>query len=92
MNNTVLHSQSPPPRSNSMGQAMESYRLNLRAFLGLVLPMTILSLVPVPVLVPARCQGYKTFFASSLMTRPNKLECLTLETLSSQVLEFKGKA
>ncbi len=25
------------------------------------------------------------------MTRPNKLECLSLETLSSQVLEFEGK-
>jgi hypothetical protein len=31
-------------------------------------------------------------FPSSLMTRPNKLECLSLETLSSQVLEFEGKA
>jgi hypothetical protein len=29
---------------------------------------------------------------SSLMTRPNKLEGLSLETLSSQVLEFEGKA
>jgi hypothetical protein len=29
---------------------------------------------------------------SSLMTRPNKLERLSLETLSSQVLEFEGKA
>jgi len=28
----------------------------------------------------------------SLMTRPNKLEGLSLETLSSQVLEFEGKA
>ena len=26
------------------------------------------------------------------MTRPNKLEGLSLETLSSQVLEFEGKA
>jgi len=26
------------------------------------------------------------------MTRPNKLENLSLETLSSQVLEFEGKA
>ncbi len=26
------------------------------------------------------------------MTRPNKLEDLSLETLSSQVLEFEGKA
>ncbi len=28
----------------------------------------------------------------SLMTRPNKLEHLSLETLSYQVLEFKGMA
>ena len=34
----------------------------------------------------------QNFFPSSLMTRPNKLEGLSLETLSSQVLEFKGKA
>jgi hypothetical protein len=34
----------------------------------------------------------KNFFSSSLMTRPNKLEGLSLETLSSQVLEFEGKA
>ncbi len=26
------------------------------------------------------------------MTRPNKLEDMSLETLSSQVLEFEGKA
>jgi hypothetical protein len=26
------------------------------------------------------------------MTRPNKLEHLSLETLSSQILEFEGKA
>jgi hypothetical protein len=26
------------------------------------------------------------------MTRPNKLECSSLETLTSQVLEFEGKA
>jgi hypothetical protein len=26
------------------------------------------------------------------MTRPNKLECLSLETLSRQVLEFEGKS
>jgi hypothetical protein len=31
-------------------------------------------------------------FPSSLMTRPSKLEGLSLETLSSQVLEFVGKA
>jgi hypothetical protein len=34
----------------------------------------------------------KIFFPSSLTTRPNKLEGLSLETLSSQVLEFEGKA
>ncbi len=34
----------------------------------------------------------KTFLTSSLMTRPNKLGGLALETLSSQVLEFEGKA
>jgi hypothetical protein len=32
------------------------------------------------------------FFPLSLTTRPNKLEGLSLETLSSQVLEFEGKA
>ncbi len=31
-------------------------------------------------------------FLSSLMTRPNKFEGLSLETFSSQVLEFEGKA
>ena len=31
-------------------------------------------------------------FPSSLTMRPNKLEQLSLETLSSQVLEFEGKA
>jgi hypothetical protein len=31
-------------------------------------------------------------FPSSLMMRPNKLEGLSLETLSSEVLEFEGKA
>ncbi len=31
-------------------------------------------------------------FSSLQMTRPNKLECLSLETFSSQVLEFEGKA
>ena len=34
----------------------------------------------------------KNFFPSSLTTRPNKLECLSLETLSNQVLEYEGKA
>jgi hypothetical protein len=33
----------------------------------------------------------KNFFPSSLMMRPNKLERLSLETLSSQVLEFKAR-
>ncbi len=33
-----------------------------------------------------------TFFPLSLTTRPNKLEALSLETLSSLVLEFEGKA
>jgi hypothetical protein len=32
------------------------------------------------------------FFPSSLMMRPNKLEGLPLEPLSSQVFEFEGKA
>jgi hypothetical protein len=31
-------------------------------------------------------------FPLLLMTRPNKLEGLSLETLSNQVLEFEGKA
>jgi hypothetical protein len=31
-------------------------------------------------------------FSLSLIMRPNKLEQLSLETLSSQVLEFEGKA
>jgi hypothetical protein len=31
-------------------------------------------------------------FTSSLMMRPNKLEHLSVETLSSQALEFEGKA
>jgi len=34
----------------------------------------------------------KKFFPSSLTKRPNQLEGLPLETLSSQVLEFEGKA
>ncbi len=38
------------------------------------------------------CQRYKTFFPSLLMTRPNKLEQMSLKTLYSQVLEFEGKA
>jgi hypothetical protein len=37
------------------------------------------------------CQCHKTFFPSSQMTRPNKLEHLSLESLSSWVLEFEGK-
>ncbi len=32
------------------------------------------------------------FLSSSPTTRPNKLEGLSLETLSSQVLDFEGKA
>jgi hypothetical protein len=31
------------------------------------------------------------FFSSSLTTRPNKLEGLPSETLSSKVLEFEGR-
>jgi len=38
------------------------------------------------------CQFNKTCFPSSLTTRPDKLEGLPLETLSSWVLEFEGKA
>ncbi len=34
----------------------------------------------------------KRLFPLSLMMRPNKLEGLSLETLSSWVLEFEGKA
>ncbi len=34
----------------------------------------------------------KFFFSSLLMMRPNKLKGLPLETCSSQVLEFEGKA
>jgi hypothetical protein len=34
----------------------------------------------------------ENFFPLSLMMRPNKLEHLSLETLSSQVLEFESKA
>ncbi len=36
-------------------------------------------------------QNGKKRFPSSLTTRPDKLEGLSLETLSSQVLEFEGK-
>jgi len=36
-----------------------------------------------------RCQCYKISLLQ--MMRPNKLECLSLETLSSQVLEFASK-
>jgi hypothetical protein len=38
------------------------------------------------------CQCFNTFFPSSLIMRPNKLEGLSLETLTRQVLEFVGKA
>ncbi len=34
----------------------------------------------------------QNFFPSLLTMRPNKLENLSLETLSSQVLKFEGKA
>jgi len=34
----------------------------------------------------------QNLFPSSLTTRPNKLECLALEILSNQALEFEGKA
>jgi len=33
-----------------------------------------------------------TFFSPLLIMRPNKLEGLPFETLSSQILEFEGKA
>ena len=36
--------------------------------------------------------GVDFIFPLSLILRPNKLEGLSLETLSSQVLEFEGKA
>ncbi len=39
-----------------------------------------------------RWKLYQTFFSLSLTTKPNKLVGLSLETLSSQVLEFEGKA
>jgi hypothetical protein len=49
--------------------------------------------------LPAGVNVIKLFFfitdeeaPSSLTMRPNKIEGLTLETLSSQVLEFEGKA
>ncbi len=42
--------------------------------------------------IDLRSQYYKNFFPSSLTMRPNELEGLSLETLSSQVLEFEGKA
>jgi hypothetical protein len=35
-------------------------------------------------------EGVDQVFSSLLMARPNKLEHLCLETLSSQVLEFEG--
>ncbi len=37
-------------------------------------------------------QWRRKSFTSPLMTRPKKLEGLPLESLSSQVLEFEGKA
>ncbi len=39
-----------------------------------------------------RGQCYMNFFPLSLTMRPNELEVLSLETLSSEVLEFEGKA
>jgi hypothetical protein len=42
--------------------------------------------------IDTKCQSYQTFFPLSLATRVNKLEGSSLETLSSQVLEFEGKA
>jgi hypothetical protein len=36
--------------------------------------------------------NFITILVFSLMMRPNKLKGLPLETLSSQVLEFEGKA
>jgi hypothetical protein len=38
----------------------------------------------------ARCQCYKTFFRSLLMTRLNKLECLCLATTFQSSLTFAG--
>jgi hypothetical protein len=48
--------------------------------------------VVVRVRVLGLVEKLKNFFSASLTTRPNKLEGLSLETLSSQVLEFEGKA
>jgi hypothetical protein len=39
----------------------------------------------------SRCQCHKTFSLLQ-MARPNKLECLSFETLSRQDLKFEGKA
>jgi hypothetical protein len=39
-----------------------------------------------------KSQCHKTFFSLSPMMRPNKLEHLSLESLSNQVLKFEGKA
>ncbi len=38
-----------------------------------------------------RCQCYKTFFSSLPMTRPNKLEGLSLETLFQSALRIWGQ-
>ncbi len=45
-----------------------------------------------PLHEPTGVNGTNHFFSSSLTMRPNKLECFSSETLSSQVLEFEGKA
>jgi hypothetical protein len=41
---------------------------------------------------PAVSQTYKTFFSSSLTNRPNKLQRLFLESLSSQVFNLQVSA
>jgi hypothetical protein len=48
------------------------------------MPMTSLKMKEETSHSPIRWKWYKTFFPSLLLTRPNKLECLFLETLSSQ--------
>jgi hypothetical protein len=48
--------------------------------------------VPQPLSRPQPGNSFIKLFSSSLMTTPNKLEQLSLETLSSQVLEFESKA
>jgi hypothetical protein len=48
--------------------------------------------VVVRVRVLGLVEKLKNFFSASLTTRPNEIESLSLETLSSQVLEFEDKA